>query len=276
METLRRCGGDWERVCFITLARNFGFGVNGDAFEQWAQRISLQDAGKHRDNLFQIESLFFGQAGLLDKSITDMDKISSDAESSEELGRYRAEYAFLANKFGLTPMPPERWRLLRTRPQNFPYIRLSQFASLYVRGAVSLSSLIEKGSLREIRLRLRTAVSPFWRTHYGFGIKSPESDKCLQTSSLNLLVINSVVPLLFALAGYHGDKAMEKQACDLYAEIPPEDNFITRSWKSAGICARSAIDSQALIHLKKNYCDRRDCLRCDLGVDYLAGHYSLI
>lgn len=268
-DTLKRSGGDWERVCFITLARNFGFGINGDAFEEWAEHISLSDAGKHRDNLLQIESLFLGQAGLLDESALT-EQCRRDPATLGAFNRYATEYAFLAHKFGLTPMPMERWRMLRTRPQNFPHIRLAQLAHLYVRGAVSLSSLVEKGSLREVRDRLRTGVSGYWRTHYCFGRPSPESDKCLQSSTLNLLVLNSVVPLLVAIGRYRGDTALERQGWALYDQIPPENNFITRSWKEVGVAVHSAAGSQALIHLKKNYCDRRDCLRCAFGADFLS------
>lgn len=268
LDSLQRCGGDWERVCFITVARNFGFGVNGDAFEEWAYSFPLAAAAKHRDNLFQVEALFLGQAGLLSPD-TVPPKYREMAAEEGYFARLAAEYAFLANKFSLTPMPAERWKLLRTRPQNFPHIRLSQLASLFHSDALSLASLTAPGTLREVRKRLKTSATEYWHTHYLFGCKSAEGDKTLQARSLNLLVLNSVVPLLFAYGRYRADNEAESRSLELFASLPPEDNHITRIWKELGIAARSAADSQALIHLKQHYCDRRDCLRCSFGHEYL-------
>lgn len=267
-QCLERCEHDWERVCFITVARNFGFGVNGEAFEEWAYRIPLSAAGKHRDNIFQVEAMFLGQAGLLDPDAVPS-KYRAAADAEGWFGKLSAEYAFLAHKFSLTPMPAEHWKLLRTRPQNFPHIRLSQLAGLFSRGAISLSQLTAPGDLRQVRRRLEATATDYWHSHYLFGCESSKGDKALRIRSLNLLVLNSVIPLMFAYGRYRGEKALEEGALQLFASLPPEDNFITRTWKELGISAASAADSQALIHLKRNYCDRRDCLRCSFGLEYL-------
>ena len=37
----------------------------------------------------------------------------------------------------------------------------------------------------------------------------------------------------------------------------------------AGLTAAHAADSQGLIHLRRKYCDRKDCLRCRFGKEYL-------
>lgn len=267
-ECLKRCEHDWERVCFITVARNFGFGINGDAFEEWAYNVPLNAAAKHRDSIFQIEALFLGQAGLLQPHALP-DKYRETAEAEQWFGKLAAEYSFLAHKFSLSPMPVEHWKLLRTRPQNFPHIRLSQLAGLFARNAISLAALTAPGALRDVRKRMQTEATEYWHTHYLFGCPSPQGDKSLSSRSLNLLVLNSVVPLLFAYGRYRGETDYEERSLQLFSSIPPEDNFITRTWKELGITARSAADSQALIHLKGNYCDRRDCLRCSFGHEYL-------
>ena len=272
-DSLQRCSHDWERVCFITVARNFGFGINGEAFEEWAYNVPLGAAAKHRDNIFQIEALFLGQAGLLQPDTVPA-KYRAQAEAEGYFGRLAREYAFLAHKFTLTPMPVERWKLLRTRPQNFPHIRLAQLAALYVQGAISLASLTAPGELREVRTRLRAGADGYWRSHYLFGCESPERAKVPGMGSLNLLVLNSVIPLLFAYGRYRAEKELEERSLRLFASLPPENNCITRLWGELGVTARSAADSQALIHLKKNYCDRRDCLRCRFGYEYLKMQHS--
>ena len=158
---------------------------------------------------------------------------------------------------------------MRTRPQNFPHIRLSQLAGLYAKDTFSLASLTAPGELKEVRKRLETGVSDYWRKHYLFGCESKDSDKKPGLRSLNLLVLNSIIPLLFAYGRYRGEESMEQRSLELLASLPAEDNFITRTWQMLGIVSRSAADSQALVHLKTRYCDRRDCLRCSWGHEYL-------
>ena len=270
---LDRCNGDWNRVCFIAIARNFGFGINGEAFEQWAFNVPLLAAAKHRDNILQLEALFFGQAGLLLDSTLPRN-FRDLAEYDDHFLNLKKEYKFLANKFSLKPMAGEQWRLLRTRPQNFPHIRISQLVNLFFRDAISLTAITGPGDLNHIRRNLATGVTEYWKTHYTFGCKSPESEKRIQPKSLNLIVLNSVIPLLFAYGRYRGESKYENRALDLFTQLPPEDNFITRTWEETGIKAQSAADSQALIHLRRNYCERRDCLRCRFGFEYLTKYHN--
>lgn len=268
-DQLKACGNDWEQVCFMTLARNFGFGVNGEAFGEWAEHIPLHAVGKHRDDLFQVEAFFFGQAGLLTEEGQPMaHRVAASADSYYL--KLQAEYRFLAHKFGLQPMDARRWRFLRLRPQNFPHIRLAQLACVYHRQVFGLSRLLEADGPEALRRLLATGVSPYWETHYGFGCESRRSAKQLQTASLNLLLINTVAPLFFAYGRYRSDEALCEKAFGLWESLPAESNYITRSWQAAGLSVRTAADSQALIRLRKHYCDRRDCLRCRFGYEYLT------
>ena len=260
---LARVGGDWERAFFITLARNFGFGTNAQAFEQWAFSIDPQQIGKHRDDAFQVEAFFLGQAGLLNDAIVPPERRDS------YFMHLKSEYAFLQNKFGLQPLDAQLWRFGRLRPQNFPHVRLSQLARLYSERGVNLSRVLETQSLEELRAVFRVGVTDYWRTHYAFGEKSKEADKVLQTSSLNLLVINTVSPLFFAYARERMDEDRAELAFELLEKIPAERNYITRSWERAGLKVAHAADSQALIQLRQAYCDTKDCLRCRFGTEYL-------
>lgn len=250
---------NWEDTLFVTLARNFGFGINGDAFEQWAQSIPMSAVGKHRDNLFQIEAIFFGQAGLL--------------ENDHEDNYYRQlqkEYRYLRQKFTLTPIDPKVWKFLRLRPQNFPYIRIAQLAMLYYEQRLNLSRLLNTQNLDEVSALLLTHVSDYWRTHYTFDAQPTKPvEKTLSPSSIQLIVINSVAPILFAYGKYKSDHSLCDRAFSLWEQLKPENNTIIRDWVSAGISCENAADSQALIQLHRNYCQRRDCLRCKFGYEYL-------
>ncbi len=258
MQLLERHRKDWEHVFFIILARNFGFGTNSDAFEFWAETIPLQAVNKHRDSLFQIEAFFFGQAGLL-----------QEVPADEYTDKLMKEYTYLSHKFGLRPSANSRWKLLRMRPDNFPHVRIAQLASFYYRSQGLLSALMEAQSLKSLRDMLRCGTSEYWLTHYVFGEASPPHPKTLSNQTIDLLVINTVIPFLYAYGKYKTDNILIQRANGLLEEMRPENNFIVRIWKECGLEAAHAGDSQALIQLKKNYCDIKKCLYCRIGYEYL-------
>lgn len=235
-------GCDWERATFITLSRNFGFGLNGDAFERWATLIPLMAAGKHRDNLHQVEALFLGMAGLIEAA--------KAVKSEEEVQSLNREFDFLHHKFGLPhPMQPADWRFLRTRPGNFPFLRIMQLAELFHSGKARMSSLIEASDVKALQTCLAA--------------------KGTTASSRNLLIINTVVPLLFAYGRHVKDETFCRRALQLLEQLPAENNYILRQWRSCGLEVSTAADSQALVQLKRRYCDRVDCLRCRFGYEFL-------
>lgn len=262
------CGGSWEDAYFVTLARNYGFGINSDAFEQWALSVPMSAVGHHRDDLFQIEAIFLGQAGLLDIDTVPR-HCREDALNDGYLARLRSEYLYLAHKFQLKPIDAAQWNFLRLRPQNFPHIRLAQLANLYYEGRTSLSQLVDCQTVDQVRQLLATHVTPYWETHYTFGSESRRNQKRLSASSLNLLIINTAIPVLFAVGRHRQKEELCDRAFDLLEQLKPEQNHIIRMWQQCGLPVMSAGDSQALIQLKREYCDRRDCLRCRFGYEYL-------
>ena len=248
--------GSWEDAYFQTLARNYGFGINGDAFEEWARHIPLGAVGKHRDNLFQIEAIFMGQAGLLELN-TVPERYQQQALNEGYFAKLRNEYQYLAHKFQLQPMNAQSWRFLRLRPQNFPQLRVVQLAQLYYRQTASLSALFEAKS--------REAL------HEAFDTQATEhfSTQKLSAASRDLLIINTVVPFLFAYGMAHNSEEHQERAVNLLEQLKPEQNFIIRQWQQCGLSVTTAADSQALIQLKRKYCDRHDCLRCRFSFEYL-------
>ncbi len=263
-----RLNGSWEDAFFVTLARNYGFGINGDAFEQWAYNVPLNAVGHHRDSLFQVEAIFMGQAGLLELD-TIPAHYQKDALNDGYFARLRNEYQYLAHKFSLKPMDVSLWHFLRLRPQNFPHIRISQLANLYYQQRLGLSTLIDCKTVDELKALLRSQVTPYWETHYTFGSLSAKNEKHLSYGSLNLLMINTAIPVLFAVGRHRHREELCDRAFDLLEQLRPENNYIVRMWQQCGLNVRSAGDTQALIQLKKEYCDKRDCLRCRFGYEYL-------
>ena len=263
-QRLEHCNNNWEDAFFITLARNFGFGLNGDAFETWAGLLPLRAVDKHRNDLFQIEALFYGLAGLFEDTF-----LKKEQEDEYSL-RLCKEFRYLQRKFEFTRvMDATLWRFLRLRPENFPHIRLAQLAYLYQKGDKLFSRLLEAETLSEVRELLTTRTSAYWESHYIFGQTSPHKEKTLGERSKNLIIINTVTPFLYTYGLHKADERMCERAGRFLEELKAEDNHITRAWGNAGLPVATAADSQALIQLRKEYCDKRKCLFCRFGYEYL-------
>lgn len=265
-QRLLLCDYDWEQTLFITIARNFGFGLNGEAFETWAHSFPLLFAGKHRDSADMIQALFLGQGGFLQKEFTETNQTIHQLLTDDRLQVLQREYEFIRYKFNLTPIDLHYWKFLRTRPKGFPPIRLLQLARLYYTHRFDFSRLLE--------------ADDFITTCHLFKINEKDDDTSfpklleLSKSSVNLLLINTVIPILFAYGKYKDEESLCERALAIYEAIPPENNYITRIWQECGLEASSSGDSQALIQLKKEYCDRKDCLRCHFGQEYLRKGYQ--
>ena len=262
------CGGSWEDAYFVTLARNYGFGINGEVFEQWAQSIPLDAVNHHRDDLFQIEAIFMGQAGLLELEAVP-EYYQKDALNEGYFAKLRNEYLYLAHKFSMKPIDFHLWRFLRLRPQNFPHIRISQLANLYYQQKAGLSQLVECETIEQLKTLFSSHVTPYWETHYTFGSTSSKKEKHLTYGSLNLLMINTAIPMLFAYGRHRSKEVLCDRAFDFLEQLKAENNYIIRMWQQVGLPVQTAGDSQALIQLKKEYCDKKDCLRCRFGYEYL-------
>lgn len=272
-ERMKALNGDWETAFFITLARNFGFGLNGDAFETWARHMPLHAAAKHRDNLFQLEALFLGQAGLLEPEAVPC-SCRREAMEDPYFCRLSSEYRYLARKFSLTPLSCHEWKYLRLRPQNFPHIRLSQLAQLYFRQTAPFSRILETTDTEGLRTCLQCSATTYWETHYIFGCPGPQSEKRLSRGSLDLIVINTAAPVLYAYGLQHNNENLCERAMGWLEELKAENNRIIRQWQACGLEVRNAADSQALIQLQQAYCDTKDCLRCRFGFEYLKRNHT--
>lgn len=267
-ERVRRCDGSWEAAYFVTLARNYGFGINGEAFENWALGIPLHSVAHHADDLLQIEAFFLGQAGLLNpEAIAERHRPEATADIFFQ--QLRREYLYLQHKFSLEPMDYRQWKFLRLRPQNFPHIRIAQLAQLFYQRRTGLSLLLDCKDVKAAETLLCGTVTPYWESHYSFGQTSPQRAKHLSAASLHLLTINTVVPMLFAYGRHKNDERLCERAFLFLEQLKAEDNHIVRMWRQCGLTVDNAGDSQALIQLKTRYCDRKDCLRCRIGYEFM-------
>ena len=265
LHRLQELNGNWEGALFVTLARNFGFGINGDAFETWAKRIPLDKIGKHRDELFQIEAIFLGTAGLLEEGENNTDEYEK---------KLQKEYTYQQRLFALpSPMNKAQWKYLRLRPQNFPHIRLAELAWMYHKGRTNLSTLLDAVQkdkpLDALYATLDATTSDYWTSHIMFGKECARKQLSLSRQTKQLLIINTVMPVLYAYAVTHNNEPLRERLLDILRQLPAENNYILRQWRNCGLEATTAADSQSLIQLKRMYCDRADCLRCKFGYEFL-------
>ena len=227
MRLLEITKGSWEHALYISLARNFGFHTNSLPFEQLAINTPLSYLQKHRNSLFQLTALLMGQAGLIDEQTM------------------QKEYDFLRIKFDLTPMDSTIWKHARLRPQNSPELRIRQFAQLLYQSENLLSKILDSDDLNTL--------------HQLFAV-----DK-MGGSSIDILLINTVIPYKYAYALHRNNPLEAEQAMALMELIAPENNTIIRQWRVLGQAVRNAADTQALLHLYQNYCQHHECINCEVG-----------
>ncbi|MDE7381640.1 MAG: DUF2851 family protein [Muribaculaceae bacterium] len=254
--------GDWQRALFITFARSLGFGLNGVPFELLAKSLPLNFVMRHADNYMQIEALLFGQAGMLDSSCNIFD------EYYQSLCR---EYFFLARKYGLKPIKNSLWKYARTRPGNFPHRRIALLASHICSGESLYSRLIQaNGDTNHLMEIFNREAGSYWKTHSMFGVECEKLSCRLSSGSIRLLLINVAAPFYMAHSAYLGDPEKGEIGINLLMSLPAEANSIIREWESLGIKPTDSLHSQALIHLRKEYCDPGHCLQCRFGHKFLV------
>ena len=256
---LEKSHGDWEQTAFITLSRALGAGINGDAFERVASSLPLRILHKHCDSLLALEAMFFGQSGLL-----------YQAPSDPYVDRLRSEYQFLCNKFGLSAPRPLVWRMSRMRPASFPHRRLATLAKMVENGFKLMERILNCRNEEDARNLFRLDLTGYWAANYNFNSGGNAGPTALGGSTVNMLVINVVAPLMMAYGDYTDDCALSDRAVDILEHLPGERNTLTADFVRAGVPCSNAFISQAMIQARRCYCDVRKCLHCRLGHRILA------
>ncbi len=251
-QLLNTTNNDWEKVSFIVLAKSFGGNVNGENFVKVASSIPATIFQK-MNNSIVLEAIFMGQAGMLTQDF--------EAPYYKLL---QQEYLFAKHKYQLEAPKGIQLHYFKLRPPNFPTIRISQLVNLYTKSTHFFSSMIEAPKVEDLHQLLSCKTSEFWDTHYTFGKTSKKSIKKASSTLIDLIIINAVLPLRFSFERYYG-KFEEETFLSFFKSLKPEQNQIISGFNKLGKPAKSAIDSQALIHLKKNYCDKFQCLSCAIG-----------
>lgn len=250
---LAHSNNDWEAVLFKMLAKNFGLKVNGEAFLQMANILDFHIVRKSSNSQLQLEALFFGASNLLEDPI----------ENSYFI-QLQKEYTYLSKKFKLTKNLSVKPKFFRLRPQNFPTIRLSQLANLYVLRKQLFAAVMAIHKIDEFYDLFQISVSKFWETHYTFKATSKNSKKKLTKSFIDLLLINTIIPLKLVYLKQHNKLDVSKIIA-LAREIKPEKNSIVQKFNDLGVVSKTSLEAQAILHLYTNYCKKDACLSCVVG-----------
>lgn len=254
---LVQSNNNWESILFKLLLKNFGLKVNGEAFYNLANSIEFSIVRKVSSNNLQLEALLFGQAGLL-----------NEIKESTYFEELKNEYKYLQSKFKLQPLNNGQIQFFRLRPNNFPTIRLSQIAQLYSNEKQLFSKIIEANSVDKIYKLFDIKTTEFWETHYTFEKESKPRSKKLTNAFIDLLFVNTIIPLKFLYLNQLGKPT--ETILDLIQELKPEKNTIISKFNDLKIDSNSAFKTQALLQLKNEYCTKLNCLKCVIGKELLT------
>lgn len=256
-EMLRQNENDWEATLFCFLAKNFGLNTNGDSFLSIAHSIPFSVIRKEKFEVENLEALFFGRAGLLAEEKQDVYYVELQSRWRYLSDKHRLKSVFIA------PL-----QFFKLRPDNFPTIRLAQLAQLYHQRDNLFSILTSVETVAEMYAVFDVKVSEYWQTHYQFDKQSPKKRKMITSSFVDLLIVNTIVPLRFVYAKHLG-KEMSEELMGFLEAVAPERNAVIDKFYGFGITAENALDSQTLLQLKNEYCNHKKCLQCGIGIELL-------
>ncbi|MCK8141903.1 DUF2851 family protein [Flavobacterium sp. I-SCBP12n] len=259
-DLLEKTNQDWESVLFCLLAKNFGLNTNGEIFMKIAQSIPFSVIRKESFEVENLEALIFGTAGLLDNEKED-----------NYFKDLKFRYFYLLHKYQLDKIVVPPVQFFKHRPDNFPTIRLSQLANLYHTHQNLFSKISNLRSLKESYQLFQICAAPYWQNHYQFDKESPKKKKTLSKSFIDLILINTIIPLQFAYAKSLG-KEVSEDLMELLTEVSAEKNAIIDKFISFGIKPKNALETQSLLQLKKEYCNNSKCLECVIGIELLKNN----
>ncbi len=244
-------------VLFALIAKNFGLNINGESFFNIAQSITFSIIRKESLEVMYLEALLFGQAKMLPSNPED-----------KYIIELKAWYEYIALKYKLEQSLNAQVSFFKHRPDNFPTIRLAQLAMIYHLNRNLFSKIIEAKNQQELYTLFDSSVSDYWKTHVNFDKISGFKEKALSKSFIDLIIINTIIPIQFAYAKAIG-KDNSEQLIQLMSNCNPEKNSTIEKFATFGLKATNAFESQALLQLKNEYCNNKRCLQCGLGLSFL-------
>ncbi len=260
LKTLLETNNNWEESFYIHIARSFGLKENTLAFEMLAKSLPLLILAKHKNQLFQIEALLFGQAGML----------AETTQGDEKFESLKKEYKYLKQKYSLKPISYDLWKYLRLRPSNFPEVRIAEFASLIYQSSALFSKILEQSEVKNLQKLFQVSASEYWDNRYRFNTTARKMKKQLGVNTINSILINTIIPFIFVYGKQKGIEELTERAISYLENMKPENNSIVKRWANLGIESPNAFYSQAVIQLKNEYCKNQKCINCRIGNEIIT------
>ncbi|MCC6720841.1 MAG: DUF2851 family protein [Bacteroidia bacterium] len=255
---LENSKNDWQQSFYEMVAWSYGLKINSEIFISLAKHLPLKILSKHKNSIVQVEALLFGVAGFLNDNFTN-----------EYFLELKKEFRFLKTKYNLIELTKESWKFLRLMPANFPTIRIAQLAYLIHKSENIFSKIVENPDIKFIESLLDTNTSKFWENHYNFETESSKKIKKFGTFSVHNIIINTVVPFLFAYGKYKDSDELKEQSIDILQKLPAEKNSIIKKWNTFDIFPKNSFQTQAILQLNNEYCNKLKCLNCNIGYKIL-------
>ena len=251
------CDQRWDDTLLKVAIRSFGFGIQGEVFEEWANILNTQALGKHRDNLTQVEAILFGQAGLLDAESIPY-YYRGEALKCTYYNDLVREYRFLSNKFNLKSIDYRMWG----NGNSTPHLRIARVASMYHLGRLTISGITAAETLTDIYRLFAHPLNGYWQNHICFGGTETSGNGCMKQKQVDVIIINSVVPVLYIYGKHRKEERYCLMSEEVLREIAPEENSIIRKWREQGVTPLCAADTQALLQLSRSYCRPKNSAKC--------------
>lgn len=264
----QQCDQRWDDTLLKIAIRSFGFGIQSDIFEAWANLLNTQALGKHSDNPVQVEAIFFGQAGLLDDESIPY-YYRSDAIKNVYYNELKREFHFLQNKFNLKSIDYRTWG------NSTPHVRIARLATLYLLKRFTVSGITTANTLTDLYKLLNHSLSGYWQNHTCFGGTETCGNGYMRQKQVDIIIINSIVPMLYVYGKHRRDEKLCEKAIELLRQIDCEENSIIKRLKEQGAQPKCAADSQALLQLHRSYCRRNNCMNCRFALHYIKSKLTI-
>ena len=255
---LEAVNGDWEQIACEMLFRSMGFYANSDQLEQLARKLTWPLIRKLVHDRLALAALLFGRGGFLDESHTDPYPT-----------QLKKQFEFLKLKYNISSRSFIKWNFMGARPANFPTIRMAQLASWLVDKKSLIRTMIECESLHALYACFEMAPDPYWQNHYLFDKPVNKTRIQLSRPSINSIIINYCIPLLYSYGRFQHDEKLKERAIQFLYQLPSEKNNVVKSFTDSGLAVRCAGESQALLHTYRHYCASKKCLNCQVGSQLL-------
>lgn len=255
LHTLNR---HWDQLFFEILARQMGFHVNSDPMERLARSIKTEWIQKMCDQELSVDALFFGQAGMLNRTFKD-----------DYPNQLKEEYQFLTKKYNLQSIEASTWKFSKLRPLNFPTIRIAQLSAIVQHHPKFFTECIELNEPTSILNYFDVEINAYWDTHYTFDSESASRKKYIGKESINQLILNTLCITWVLYANVTNSPEYAQKAMNLMEMMTLENNRYVTMFNDVSYEFKNSVHSQGLRYLWEYYCNDKKCLNCSIGIQGL-------